>query len=143
MATETPTLSARIRCLAQSGVRPSEIARHLGTSMVYVRVVLRHRKGGQSKYDRAYKTSEIGRTKRSQRLLLEYNIVPKDERIRLRFEYYEMLRSQGGMSTKDECRRAWAAAHGLVRRRGREILARSCGAQQDTTRDTDAGLSRR
>ncbi len=118
-----PSLAARIRAL-EGVMPPGEIARHLETSRTYVRVVLRHRRGGsQSAYDVRYfaKRSREILTARSESLKLAYNAVPKDERMAIRRAVYAAHRDE--MVTKKGRDQVNSRASTAVCRRGREILA--------------------
>lgn len=109
----TATLAARIRVIGKT-MPAAEIARRLGTSTAYVRVVLNQRRDGMSKYDRAYKARVD-----SARLRRHYNAVPRAERDRIRAEFLARVVALGGVADA----RARARACALIRQLGREILA--------------------
>lgn len=122
---QSRSLSARIRALHPT-MRPCDIARALGTSQAYVRVVLTQRKGGSSQHDRKYLHSKKGarcRRKVTDKMRDDYNAVPRDERLAIRATCTRVAREQGRMETPEQRALVWSQASRLVRKRGRQIRA--------------------
>lgn len=118
------SLAARIRAL-DGTMRRCDIARTLGTSTAYVRVVLNHRTetGGMSKYDLAY-DEKHGCRKRSGRNA--YFAVDPEERRAIRKSAIDTVTAQGFNSHDGEVK-AFTLATSMIRKRGRQLLAEARG----------------
>lgn len=117
------TLAERIRRLDDGRRSTGDIARTLATSTAYVRVVLRQRRGGESKYDVAYRSDAEVKARRAAKVRHMYNAVPAAERQSIRSGHYQQVMRSGGMRTVAQRERACSEANAMIRKRGREILA--------------------
>lgn len=102
-------------------MRNCDIARRLGTSPEYVRVVLQ-RNGGQSQYDRAHKAKDKTRARRAEARRQVYNAVSPSERKAIRAAYFAAARAAGRMQTRADRNKVSGEAYREVLKRGRALL---------------------